>query len=113
MEQIMYSDAGVEHCWLSAQCIKFDVVDDCSLQLLMRFDLWLQGTQDEIAKAVGDARAVVDSGDAEEIKAKVSALQQVVMKIGEEISKKSGGADPNQGSGPETSSNSTEEEKKQ
>lgn len=51
---------------------------------------------------------MTESGDSENIKSKVSDLQKALMKIGEEISKKSGGGDGQ--SGPETATNSTEEE---
>ena len=55
-------------------------------------------------------REVADSDDSDKIKEKISSLQQALMKIGEEISKKSGG-DSSQGSqGPENASNSTEDE---
>ena len=57
---------------------------------------------------MSDVREVTESGDSENIKSKVSDLQKALMKIGEEISKKSGGGDGQ--SGPETATNSTEEE---
>ena len=51
-----------------------------------------QAVIDSINEALGALRATLESGTAEEIKAKVSELQKVLMKIGESLAGQSGGA---------------------
>ena len=78
----------------------------------------LQEYKDKVPQAVVDAvnaeianvRAVMDSGKADEIREKVSALQQALMKIGESMSKP--GDSPPQG-GAAGEQPGEEEEKKE
>lgn len=49
-----------------------------------------QNVVDSINAAVGELRGVMESEDSEEIKAKISAVQQAVMKIGESLAGKGG-----------------------
>ena len=50
-----------------------------------------QNVVDAINAAVGELRGVMESEDSEAIKAKISAVQQAVMKIGESLAGKGGG----------------------
>ena len=58
-----------------------------------------QAVVDAINAEVANVRGVMDSGNAEDIRAKVTALQQALMKIGESMSKPSD--DGAQGQDPE------------
>lgn len=51
-----------------------------------------QTVVDAINAAIGDVRGALESGSAEEIKAKSNALQQAIMKIGESMSQQGGEA---------------------
>ena len=49
--------------------------------------------KDEVQKAIDEAKAVKDSDDLDEIKAKISALQQSSMKVGQSVYGQQGGGD--------------------
>jgi molecular chaperone DnaK len=57
------------------------------------------GLKSEVETAVTDLKAILDSGDAEAITAKTTALAQVSMKLGEELYKAEQAAGPAPGSG--------------
>ena len=56
-----------------------------------------QAVVDAVNAEVANVRTVMDSGKADEIRNKVSALQQALMKIGESMSKGSGDQSPPKG----------------
>ena len=47
---------------------------------------------DEITTAISDVRAAAQTENVEDINSKIDALQKSVMKIGEELSRQSGGS---------------------
>ena len=60
-----------------------------------------QAVVDAINKEMGELRGMLESGTAEAIKAKISDLQQALMKIGEALAGKSGGGDAPSSAGAE------------
>lgn len=56
-----------------------------------------QAVVDAVQAEIANVRGVMESGDAEQIREKVSALQQALMKIGESMSKAGDGQGPSDG----------------
>ena len=72
--------------------------------------------KDAITGAQADLRSALEAENLEEVKAKIEALQQAVMKIGEALNKNAGGAAAGEGAtyeGEEVKEEEKEEEKKE
>lgn len=99
--------------WILCECLKLFVLTQRPLLLQEYKDKVPQAVIDAINTEVANVRGVMESGNPEEIRAKVSALQQALMKIGESLSKGSAGDQGSSQAGSSPGGDDQEEKKEQ